>query len=136
VLQFMSLLLRATIILSKLVLMGRWNPTWIPRYLTPLPSGIHCRPTSWPQSHSFFFLLAHIATDLFQFTFAPYALQKRSKTLCVLSMLAREPRKYKVVSFAKVWSLMQPPLGSVRPSIPNRRSSSMCPSTSVARMKR
>ncbi len=55
VLQFISLPLRADNILSKLASGGRWNPTWIPRYLTPLPSGIHCSPTSCPHSHSLFF---------------------------------------------------------------------------------
>ncbi len=55
VLQLISLPLRADNILLKLASGGRWNPTWIPRYLTPLPSGIHWSPTSWPHSHSLFF---------------------------------------------------------------------------------
>jgi len=41
VLQLMSFLLSVENILSKLASRGRWNPTWIPRYLTPLPFGIH-----------------------------------------------------------------------------------------------
>jgi hypothetical protein len=50
VLQLTSLPLSAINILSKLASGGRWNLTWIPKYLTPLPSGTHWSPTSWPHS--------------------------------------------------------------------------------------
>ncbi len=41
VLQLISFPLSADNILSKLASGGRWKPTWIPRYLTPLPFRIH-----------------------------------------------------------------------------------------------
>ncbi len=81
VLQLISFPLSAESILSKFASRGRWNPTWIPRYLTPLPFGIHWSPTSRPHSQSLSLLLAHIAHDLFQLIFAPDALQKVSRTL-------------------------------------------------------
>ncbi len=80
VLQLINLPLRAMTILLKLASGGRWNPTWIPRYLTPLPSETHWSPTSWPHSQSFSLLLAHIAAVLFQLIFAPNALQNMSRT--------------------------------------------------------
>jgi len=63
-LQLMSLILRTSIILSKLASGGRWGPTWTPRYRVPAPSEIHLRPTSVPQSQVFTFLLAQMAADL------------------------------------------------------------------------
>jgi hypothetical protein len=49
-LQLMSLLLRASIILSKFASGGRWEPTWIPRYRVSFPFGTHLRSTYAPPS--------------------------------------------------------------------------------------
>jgi hypothetical protein len=46
--------------------------------------------------------LAQMATDLCQFISAPEARQKILSTSCALSMLAKEPYRYKAVSFANV----------------------------------
>ncbi len=91
VLQLISFPLSADSILSKLASGGRWKPTWIPRYLTPLPFGIHWSPTSRPYSQSLSLLQAQITHNLFQFIFALDALQKMSKTFWVLSMLSHMP---------------------------------------------
>ncbi len=114
--QDMSFPFREVISLLKLASMGRRNPTYMPRYMTPSPSGIHFRPTSCPQSHSLLLLLVKIVVDVPQLTLAPKALQKISKTALVLFILARNPFRYKAISSAKVWSLTHFPLGRIRPS--------------------
>ncbi len=53
-----------------------------------------------------------------------------------MSKLEGDPLRYKVVSFAKVWSLIKLPFGRERPSTSYLGSAIMCPSTSVARMNR
>jgi len=91
VFQLISFPLSADSILSKLASGGRWKPTWIPRYFTPLPFGIHWSPTYRPHSQSLSLLLAQIMHNLFQFIFVSDALQKMSRTFWVLSMLSRVP---------------------------------------------
>ncbi len=71
---------RASRSFSKLALVGSRKPIWMPKYQTPCPSRIHFSPTSCPHSHSFFSLLAHMAADLPQLTFASEARQNNSKT--------------------------------------------------------
>jgi len=63
-LQLINFLFKAVIIFSKFSSVGRRKPTWTPRYLTPSPSGIHLRPTSWPQVQVRSLLFAQMAADL------------------------------------------------------------------------
>ncbi len=132
----MSFPFKENINLSKFVFVGSRNPIWMPRYLTPSPSGTHFNPTSCPHSHSLLLLLAQIVADFPQLILAHEALQNVSSTALALFMLSCVPLRYKVVSYANVWSRMQPPLGKFRPSTPCLGSSSMWPSTSIARINK
>jgi hypothetical protein len=88
---------RVNMSFSKLASSNSRKPIWMPKYRTPCPPGIHLSPTSCPHSHSFFSLLAHMATDLPQLTFAPEAKQNSSKTTRALLKLLKEPLKCGVV---------------------------------------
>jgi hypothetical protein len=92
-LQLISLPLRANIIVSKFASGGKWNPTWIPRYLVFFPFVIHLSPSSSPHSQDFSLWLAQITADLRQLTLAPDAWQKVLRTSYAMSMLARVPFK-------------------------------------------
>ncbi len=90
-LQATSLLFSANIILSKFASGGRWEPTTTPRYLVPSPFYNHLRPTSVPHCQVLSFLLAQMAVDLCQFTFAPEAALKVMNTFCALSRFKEVP---------------------------------------------
>ncbi len=89
--QAIIFLFRANMSFSKLASMGNHKPIWMPKYRTPCPSRIHLNPTSCPHSHSFLSLLAHMAADLPQLTFALKARHNSSKTARTLLRLLREP---------------------------------------------
>jgi hypothetical protein len=82
---------KANINLLKLASVGSWKPIWMPKYQTSYPSGIHLNSTFCPHSHSFFSLLAHMAADLPQLTFAPEVRQNSLRTAQALLRLLGEP---------------------------------------------
>jgi len=87
----MSFPLRVSINAAKFALGGKWKPTWIPKYLVPLPFGIHFNASASPHSKLLSLWLAQMAVDLLQLTLAPDARQKVLRTSYALSMLAGVP---------------------------------------------
>ncbi len=85
--------LKKNISLTKFAFVGSRKPIWTPRYRTLSLSGIDFNPTSYPHSQSLLSLLAHMAADFPQLTFAPNVRQKISKTARVLLRLLCVPLK-------------------------------------------